>query len=782
MKPWLVRLFVGGRCWVRKDALRAPMMDGRADGAAQLPAHDKYAQKLASWRAKFDVWRGQFDAWIGEGVLPHPPAPPKTTSWPTKDMVLAAQRDAAYDSAKAEQGAAYAQWEARNAQRQKKRKQRNRPDDDGVQATGRRLESEELLDRHRAREQERRSAAQPEPTAEEVQDAERAIKYGTKRRDSAKALAAAQANLRAANDANEIRFLVRDLIWQLENDAEEAAAAEKERSKRRSNPLYALRCDFRLLLAARRPELSCLGEVQLREAMQQAIVAATGSAERPAWACQWPARYWWCDSEREADNGIYQNGCWDYGHGSWCGADTRWDGGAFDRRCEKLRMEFLRHCLPPNAAAAASNPQPDAADDEELTARALREYPDHWRRYFGESALESPAGEGAQAALLELGELAPRAHSWAAEVLRQMAVGARVPLPLSDGRWCCDFGVRADLIDEREPIPLKFVAAAEWAQRYYFGAVYDGPLASQMPLYYEGKYVPPEELPTSAKEKPSRDRPGFLIYTAAREFGEFQPEPAYTWRTREQPFIRYKLRLKPELMTRGSHCCLATPELSRVRGAGGAPPCDCVGRGGESYGKFDSASLLKISSSYMREQREQEEAVLRKHVCEHPPGAHLKSVERFSDGVNCHEWHLQQEAQASEARRVAEQPQLERREQLKGYCFSALKRKPCTTEDCPFAHNVPEEVQRLARTTCLKCFKCKGKHAFVAFANGQHPSSDLCDCRIECFLCNIDCCNHLVPEGQRQDYWRCKVCSIFSPRARDGSQRCQMCVDRLSEI
>ena len=61
--------------------------------------------------------------------------------------------------------------------------------------------------------------------------------------------------LQAARDANEIRFLVRDLVWQLEADAREAAAAEKERSKRRSNPLYALRRDFRLLLAARRPEL-----------------------------------------------------------------------------------------------------------------------------------------------------------------------------------------------------------------------------------------------------------------------------------------------------------------------------------------------------------------------------------------------------------------------------------------------------------------------------------------------------------------------------------------------
>ena len=68
-------------------------------------------------------------------------------------------------------------------------------------------------------------------------------------------------------------------------------------------------------------------------------------------------------------------------------------------------------------------------------SRALREYPEHWRRYFGESALEPRAAEGADATPLELGELAPRAHSWARpEVLGQMAVGARVPLPLSDGR------------------------------------------------------------------------------------------------------------------------------------------------------------------------------------------------------------------------------------------------------------------------------------------------------------------------------------------------------------
>ena len=48
------------------------------------------------------------------------------------------------------------------------------------------------------------------------------------------------------------------------------ARREKERGKRRSNPLYALRHDFTLLLAARRPELSVLGDMQLREAMQQA--------------------------------------------------------------------------------------------------------------------------------------------------------------------------------------------------------------------------------------------------------------------------------------------------------------------------------------------------------------------------------------------------------------------------------------------------------------------------------------------------------------------------------
>ena len=83
------------------------------------------------------------------------------------------------------------------------------------------------------------------------------------------------------------------------------------------------------------------------------------------------------------------------------------------------------------------------------------------------------------------------------------------------------------------------------------------------------------------------------------------------------------------------------------------------------------------------------------------------------------------------------------------------------------------EAQRLARTTCLVCFKLKGKHAFVS---GEHPSSDLCNCRIECFLCKIDCCNHFVPEGQQQTRWQCKVC-MLSPRARDGSQRCQFCVD-----
>ena len=94
---------------------------------------------------------------------------------------------------------------------------------------------------------------------------------------------------------------------------------------------------------------------------------------------------------------------------------------------------------------------------------------------------------------------------------------------------------------------------------------------------------------------------------------------------------------------------------------------------------------------------------------------------------------------------------------MKGYCFSALKGKSCTTEDCPFAHDIPAEAQRLARTTCLVCFKLKGKHAFVS---GEHPSSDLCNCRIECFLCKIDCCNHFVPEGQQQTRWQCKVCML----------------------
>ena len=114
--------------------------------------------------------------------------------------------EAAYKLAAAEQAAKYAQWESLNAQRHKKRKQRNRPDNDGAQATKRRLESEELLERHREREQERRSAAEPEPTAEEVQEAERAIKYGKKRRLSAKALAAAQANLQVTAALTQLAF------------------------------------------------------------------------------------------------------------------------------------------------------------------------------------------------------------------------------------------------------------------------------------------------------------------------------------------------------------------------------------------------------------------------------------------------------------------------------------------------------------------------------------------------------------------------------------------------
>ena len=167
---------------------------------------------------------------------------------------------------------------------------------------------------------------------------------------------------------------------------------------------------------------------------------------------------------------------------------------------------------------------------------------------------------------------------------------------------------------------------------------------------------------------------------------------AAVWRPRSRPCTRVTLRLSPELMTRGSHCCLATPELSLVRDRAGAPPCDCVGRGGESYGEFESASRLKMSSSYRRAQREQREAALRQYMREHPPGAYIKLVERFSDGVNCHEWRLQQEAQQQEARRVAERPQQERHELLKGYCFSALKGKSCTTEDCPFAHDIPAEA------------------------------------------------------------------------------------------
>ena len=108
---------------------------------------------------------------------------------------------------------------------------------------------------------------------------------------------------------------------------------------------------------------------------------------------------------------------------------------------------------------------------------------------------------------------------------------------------------------------------------------------------------------------------------------------AAVWRPRSRPCTRVTLRLSPELMTRGSHCCLATPELSLVRDRAGAPPCDCVGRGGESYGEFESASRLKMSSSYRRAQREQREAALRQYMREHPPGAYIKLVERFSDGV-----------------------------------------------------------------------------------------------------------------------------------------------------
>ena len=179
-------------------------MDGRDAGAAQLPAGDKYVKMFAAWQIRFDVWKGKFRgssllaAWNGEDVLSHPPVPPQPPSRSTLDKMLTADRAAVYKMAAAEQAANYAQWEARNAPRHKKRKQQNRPDNDGAQATKRRLESEELRERHREREQERRAAAEPEPTAEEVQEAERVIKYAKKQRVSAKALAAAHANLQVS--------------------------------------------------------------------------------------------------------------------------------------------------------------------------------------------------------------------------------------------------------------------------------------------------------------------------------------------------------------------------------------------------------------------------------------------------------------------------------------------------------------------------------------------------------------------------------------------------------
>ena len=97
----------------------------------------------------------------------------------------------------------------------------------------------------------------------------------------------------------------------------------------------------------------------------------------------------------------------------------------------------------------------------------------------------------------------------------------------------------------------------------------------------------------------------------------------------------------------------------------------------------------------------------------------------------------------------------------------------CEREGCPFAHDVPNDVRALVRKTCLQCFKQKGKHARVCEAAG-----DVCDCPFDCYVCKIGpLCKHVVPEGQKQKGWRCNVCEVRSPCARDGSKRCQVCMD-----
>jgi hypothetical protein len=132
-----------------------------------LASSDRLCLALAEWWHRHEAWRAAFPP-ISLDELEQPKAPPTLgrlhISNPTAAQVAACKE------AKEAQAEAHTAWQAKNDERKKALKKaiRNWPADDGARATENRLKQPELLKRHREREADRREAAQPEITEEQV--------------------------------------------------------------------------------------------------------------------------------------------------------------------------------------------------------------------------------------------------------------------------------------------------------------------------------------------------------------------------------------------------------------------------------------------------------------------------------------------------------------------------------------------------------------------------------------------------------------------------------------
>ena len=729
-----------------------------------LPAGDKYRRHLTAWWSAHEQWWAAFPDASLEEVKGLQPKAPHTLKHEHIDTPSAAQV-AAYDEAVAAHGQADAVWRPRNDERKKALKMSKRPADAGARAADHRAQHPELQARHREREAKRARVAAPEAEAEEIAAAEtwlRQASAGSKppRKLSKKALAAARANLEAANRERQAQYQLLLKERKREIEAAEREEREAERRKRRANPCYALLRDARLLLPEWRPELGLLNDRMrglsaplggepggVRETLQNAIVAATGTDACPSWATQQPAE---TRSSRLIPGGR-EDGWWGLlpsesmisWDGSWCGeCPPSRDGKRhreFGTQCERLLLLYLRTCARPSAAEVeAARESADGDEEEDEMERAQQEYALQWVRYFGKAALSSPV-EKPPPPPVET-RLAAGMHPWAPAVLEEWQP------PVVDGRWRCDYGVETTLRCEMEPIPLHIAAAAQWAKGKYWGQMYDGPLAKEMAQYYKGEYIPPERLAERDKARDgSRYRPGTTILLPARLFGEFRP---LTWESHNpytltsfvplpRPASRVRLHVTPRLMLRGSHCCIGRTWSLHHDGRPGDsyPKCDCDGRSGASGGRHGQPATANAAAERAgeKEQKARAQAVA-VEMRRRPPGAHVDQHTVFDDGMRLDEWARQDEEKRKEKRQLID----ERAKTLGRLCPGMLKNasRRCSRQMCEYEHTIPPGMHELAAGLCLRCFErvgacsCRCRKCGVPFIGNSIRYSCSCGNRL----------------------------------------------------